>query len=54
MIKAIIFDVGDAETDMNAARAANMKFLLYSKGSLKGSDARTSDFRAIPELIKTL
>ncbi len=46
--------IGDVENDVKAARAANMKVILYSKNQLHGADARTSSFEKLPELIKTL
>ncbi|HVO28899.1 MAG TPA: hypothetical protein VMT81_02885 [Candidatus Paceibacterota bacterium] len=51
--KLIIY-IGDVENDFIAARAAGMKFLLYSKTSLPGVEVQTSDFRAIPVLLKDL
>ncbi len=49
--KADFLYVVDVENDIKAAHAAGMKSLLYSKEKIKGADAETSDFRAIPELI---
>jgi phosphoglycolate phosphatase-like HAD superfamily hydrolase len=46
--------VGDLENDLTAARNAGMKFILYSKKKLKGADACTSSFKALPELINKL
>lgn len=48
--------IGDAESDLQAARAAGMNFILYSKDGEKKADTRaaerTTDFREIPDLIK--
>lgn len=46
--------VGDGESDLIAARAAGMKFVLYAEEKINGVDANTSDFREITELIETL
>ena len=46
--------VGDAETDMQAAHAAGMKFLLYSKNKLPGADYSVSDFAEIPATINRI
>jgi pyrophosphatase PpaX len=43
--------VGDARTDVIAARAAGMKIIIYSKGEIEGADARTSVFWDLPGLI---
>jgi pyrophosphatase PpaX len=43
--------VGDAETDLAAARAAGMKMILYGKNSIAGADAATDSFANLPEII---
>jgi pyrophosphatase PpaX len=46
--------IGDMESDLTAARAANMKIILYSKIKLPGADAIASDFSRLPDLIDSL
>lgn len=46
--------VGDVENDLTAARAADMKFILYSKEGKDGADGRVSRFKDIPKLIHQL
>jgi len=46
--------IGDVENDLLAARAAGMKCILYTPNKINGADALTSDFEAIPDLVKTL
>ncbi|MBI2888451.1 MAG: HAD family hydrolase [Candidatus Liptonbacteria bacterium] len=46
--------VGDAETDMLAARAAGMKVIIYSQSEIGGADRITARFRDIPELVGEL
>jgi HAD superfamily hydrolase (TIGR01549 family) len=46
--------IGDLESDLQAARSAGMKFILYSKIKLPGVDAVTSDFNLLPDLIDSL
>lgn len=46
--------VGDAETDVQAARAAGMKIIVYSKNPAAGADAATDSFVQLPELIASL
>lgn len=46
--------VGDAETDLQAARAAGMKMILYSKHPASDADASTSSFQELPELVARL
>jgi beta-phosphoglucomutase-like phosphatase (HAD superfamily) len=46
--------VGDAKTDMEAARAAGTRSILYSQEKIDGADAIAADFREIPQLIATL
>jgi len=45
--------IGDAESDLGAARAAGMKAIIYSK-NIPGADAWTLSFGELPELIKAL
>lgn len=46
--------VGDAESDLVAAHAAGMKFILYSKEKIDGADASTPDFGKIVGLVQQL
>ncbi len=46
--------VGDAKTDMKAAKAADVKFILYSRKKLKGADIHISSFREIENKISKL
>lgn len=46
--------VGDAPTDIQAARAAGMKIIEYSSKVDTTADAITSDFYELPELVKNL
>jgi pyrophosphatase PpaX len=46
--------VGDVENDAVAARAANMKIVIYSKDKFEKADACTSSFEKIPGLIAKL
>lgn len=46
--------VGDAETDLQAARAAGMKMIMYSKNPVEGVDASTYAFKKLPELVAIL
>ena len=46
--------IGDVETDMKAALAANMKFILYGKENLIGADAHIFDFKDLPKVIENL
>jgi len=46
--------VGDVESDIQAAKAAGMKVIIYSPTSIEGADLNTSDFKEIPGLVKTL
>ena len=46
--------VGDALTDMQAARAAGMKFILFSKRKLKGTDYKADSFKKLLSLIEKL
>lgn len=45
--------VGDAQTDLDASRAAGMKCVIYSR-VLDGADACTLDFDKLPEIITGL
>ncbi|MFA6588344.1 MAG: HAD family hydrolase [Patescibacteria group bacterium] len=44
--------IGDAETDIIAAKAAGMKVIIYSKKIITGANFCTSSFKKIPELVK--
>jgi pyrophosphatase PpaX len=49
--------IGDAESDVLAARTAGMKVIIYSKNSkenFRQADACTSSFNKLPELILSL
>ncbi len=46
--------VGDAPTDLQAARAAGMKMILYSKHPVAGADAATDSFVRLPEFLVSL
>ncbi|AKM81222.1 MAG: Pyrophosphatase PpaX [Candidatus Pacebacteria bacterium GW2011_GWF2_38_9] len=46
--------VGDAQSDMNAAKAAGMKAIAYTKDELLGADARTNLFIEIPKLVQKI
>ncbi len=46
--------VGDLATDVEAAHAAGMNAIVYSKEAIESADAQTADFKKIPELIKSL
>jgi FMN phosphatase YigB (HAD superfamily) len=46
--------IGDTATDIEAARAAGMKIILYAQTSLKGADFRVSSFREIPRAVGKL
>jgi N-acetyl-D-muramate 6-phosphate phosphatase len=46
--------VGDAETDLLAARSAGMQFVLFSRNQVSDVVIRTSDFAQLPELIDKL
>lgn len=46
--------IGDAMTDIQAAKAAGMKVILFSKEKLKGADAYINKFTNIDKLIKLL
>lgn len=43
--------IGDTATDIEAAKAAGIKFLLYSSAPIAGADFRVSSFDEIPETI---
>ncbi len=43
--------IGDSLTDIQAAKAAGMKIILYSKKKLPGADFRTSRFKDLTGLI---
>lgn len=44
--------VGDAATDIQAARAAGMKIIEYSSNTTTVADGITSDFSQIPQVVK--
>ncbi|MFA5184026.1 MAG: HAD family hydrolase [Patescibacteria group bacterium] len=46
--------IGDVENDLQAARAAGMKAIIYSPSALSQADANTADFTKLPELIASL
>ncbi len=46
--------IGDVENDLMAARAAGMKFILYSKEEITGADACASDFGSVVKLVRSL
>jgi len=46
--------VGDTASDVEAAKGAHMKVILYSKDNLSDADAATSIFGNIPKLIKLI
>lgn len=46
--------IGDALTDIQAAKAAGMKVILFSKKNLKGADYKTNSFKALPGIIKKI
>ncbi len=45
--------VGDAVTDVTAARAAGMKVVIYG-GAVPGADAYAKDLRELPRLVAEL
>jgi len=46
--------IGDAETDLQASKAAGMKIIIYGKIKHKGADKHTDSFNQLPGLIKQL
>lgn len=46
--------IGDAENDAEAARAAGMKVIIYSKDNFSQADAHTDSFIDLPKLILAL
>jgi len=46
--------IGDVDDDIQAARAAGMKVIIYSKTPFDTPDGYTSSFKALPKLIKSL
>lgn len=46
--------VGDAATDIEAARAAGMRMILYAKESLPGAEATVRMFSELPQAIEQL
>ncbi len=46
--------IGDAESDMKAAKSAGVKFILYSQNKLSGADIQVNSFKEIPAAIEHL
>lgn len=46
--------IGDAQSDVDAAKSAGIKMIAYAKSSLIGADVQTHDFGKIPALIESL
>lgn len=46
--------IGDAESDLKAARAAGMKIIMYSQEEFNQADASTSIFTKLPQLVSFL
>ncbi|MFZ4648512.1 MAG: HAD family hydrolase [Patescibacteria group bacterium] len=46
--------IGDLPSDLQAAKSAGMKVIIYSKDKFVEADACTDDFKTLPELIKKL
>jgi len=46
--------IGDARSDVHAAKAARMKVIIYGPTRIKGADCSTKIFAKIPGLIRTL
>lgn len=46
--------IGDLNNDIQAAKAANMKIIMYSKSTFANADACTSSFKDLPALIATI
>lgn len=46
--------IGDARTDIEAAKAAGMKVILFPKRRIPGADAYAKAFTEIPKLIRLL
>jgi pyrophosphatase PpaX len=46
--------VGDAQTDIEAAKSAGMSAIAFTKNSIIGADRQTTDFNELPKLITTL
>jgi len=46
--------IGDAPSDIKAAKEAKMKVIAYSKLNIPDSDVVTSSFEKLPDLIETL
>ena len=46
--------IGDSETDIQAAKAANTKIIVYSARPLQGADLNVESFLEIPEAIAEL
>lgn len=46
--------IGDAESDIQAGKAAGMKVILYSKEKFANADAYATSFAKLPEIIDSL
>ena len=46
--------IGDVKTDMEAAQAAGMRSVIYSREKIAGADAVTENFKEIPRLVAGL
>lgn len=49
-----IIYIGDALSDVQAAKSAHMKVIAYSKKNIPGADINTSNFNKIPDLVDQL
>jgi HAD superfamily hydrolase (TIGR01509 family) len=46
--------IGDLDNDVQAAKAAGMKVIIYSSAYIPSADRNTSSFKKIPSLIQSL
>ena len=46
--------IGDTEIDIQAAKAAGMKIIIYAKSKIEGADGFAFSFSDLPNLISTL
>jgi len=46
--------IGDSKTDLQAARSAGMKFILFPTSDINDFDATTNIFSQLPDIIKQL
>jgi HAD superfamily hydrolase (TIGR01662 family) len=46
--------IGDAPSDLKAAKAAGMKFILFSKNKIPGADGHVQEFVQIPKTIEKI